>query len=161
MRIALLILLSALIGRSCDSGLDLMTESGNVVTTLALADTNGLPQTTFHFGESFDFTFGITNLTQHAQTYHHTGPTVRFEIVQGDSILATSVDGLAWIQVVLEGSIPLGGSESATWRGPKPLGGNPYFKLYPGQYSARAKLGYYFEAVRPAAPPPVTFVVVP
>ena len=161
MRTILILLLSALIGRSCDSGVETVTDQGKMVTSFALADTNGLTQSTFRFGDKFDFKFSITNLTKSEQVYALTGPSVVFEILSGDSILATSVDGEAWILSVDHRSIPSGGSEQVTWRGPKPRGGNPYFVLNPGGYIARVNLRYGFTNVKAPIPPVIPFVVVP
>jgi hypothetical protein len=161
MRAAFIVLICVLIGRSCDSGVEPAVPQGEIKTTFSLADTLGSPRTMFHISDRFDFKFSITNLTPKAQTFHITGPMVIFEIRQGDSTLATSVDGLAWIMVYMTGSIPSGGSESQAWRGPKPPGGDPAFGLTPGHYSARARLRYEFGDVRISPTPDSPFVMLP
>ena len=105
--------------------------------------------------------FQISNSTGKNQTYHHTGPQVTFEIIQGDSTIATSVDGLAWPQVVLAGAIENGNSEIYSWKAPNSLARDPAITLLPGTYTARAVMHYSFVEVGAEPISPITFTVIP
>ncbi|HTP13926.1 MAG TPA: hypothetical protein VMM37_09855 [Bacteroidota bacterium] len=114
-------------------------------TTFSIADTTGTPSTTFHPGESFDVSFAVTNRTGATQTYHFTGVPVVFQILQADSVLLTSVDGLVFPQVVLAGQLGDGETYTATWRAPNNAARVPTRELGVGGYQARVLHGCFFD----------------
>src|SRR5512133_1370313 len=60
-----------------------------------LTDTVGQQATSFRVGENFDLSYLITNPSLAPVTYHkgNSGPVASFKILQGDSLIATSLDG--------------------------------------------------------------------
>ncbi len=80
----------------------------NLTASFILIDTSGNVKPIIHTGESFGLSFMLINTTSDTITYRrgNTGPAVIFEILKNDSIVATSVDGYAFAQVVLGGVPP-------------------------------------------------------
>lgn len=156
MKAAFLISLVVLAFRSCDLFSPMEPDNGMRVT-FAIADTTGQSRTTFRTGESFDLIFAITNLTGKDQIYRHSGPTVIFEIRQADSTITSSVDGLAWVQVVESGVLRNGQTETQTWRAPNSPARQPRIELAPGDYFARAVMRYGFQKAPVVEPPDIPF----
>jgi len=161
MKTTIILLFIAFTTRSCGPFSSLSERDDGMKRAFAVADTTGQERTSFQLGEAFEMSFAITNLTGKDQSYYSTGPTVIFEIRQADSTIASSVDGLAWIQVVLSGRILNGRSEKHEWRAPNSPARNPKIELPPGTYTARAVLRYGFTGVAVAQPSEITFNVVP
>jgi hypothetical protein len=134
-----------------------LDETLQMVSSFTLADTNGRPAVAFHSGDSFDCSLVVSNLSDQDQVYHSTGPTVIFEIVQGDSAVATWVDGLAWTQDVRRGVIGRGQAERQGWRGPNTRART--VTLVPGAYTAVARLRYAFSTANVRDPEPIQFSV--
>lgn len=151
MKAAFLISLVVLAFRSCELFSPMEPDNGMRVT-FAIADTTGQSRATFRTGESFELILAITNLTGKDQVFRHTGPTVIFEIRQADSTIASSVDGLAWVQVVESGVMRNGQTHTHNWRAPNSPATESTVKLAPGDYFTRAVMRYGFQA--PVVEPP-------
>lgn len=158
MKAAFPISLVVLAFRSCDLFSPMEPDNGMRVT-FAIADTTGQSRATFRTGESFDLIFAITNLTGKDQIYRHTGPTVILEIRQADSTIASSVDGLAWVQVVESGVLRNGQTHTHNWRAPNSPATKSTIKLAPGDYFAHAVMRYGFHEVTIMEPPDIPFRV--
>lgn len=156
MKAAFLISLVVLAFRSCDLFSPMEPDNGMRVT-FAIADTTDQSRTTFRTGESFDLIFAITNLTGKDQIYRHTGPTVILEIRQTDSTIASSVDGLAWVQEVACGVLRNGQTQTYSWRAPNSWARQQRIELQPGDYFARAAMRYGFQKAPVVEPPDIPF----
>ncbi len=139
----------------------LPVEYAGITTMLSIADTTGTPSATFHPGESFDLSFSLTNQSGADQSYHFTGVPVVFQILQGDSVVATSVDGLLFAQVVLGGGVRNGETFRASWRAPNTLGRDPKVVLPVGQYSANVLHGCFFDQYTVPPTTQIPFAVIP
>ncbi len=135
--------------------------SGGFQITFRLLDTTGVPTSKFQAGESFDMEFVIRNLSGMDQSFHYTGPAVVFDILSADTVLCTSVDGLAFPQVLLGGILHNGESYRATWRAPNSPGRRPPISLAPGTYVARAHHGAFFDHTRIPSTNTTPFTVQP
>ncbi len=129
-------------------------------TTFSVTDTTGRPASTFHPGDSFDISFAVSNQSGADQSYHYTGVPVVFQIVRGDSVVATSIDGFLFPQVVLGGRLRNGETYSASWRAPNTSARIPHLDLSAGDYEARILHGGFFEqyALPPTPAVPITIV---
>src|SRR2546426_12510268 len=65
---------------------------------LQITDTNRLPRAVFRSAEEFIVSWYITNTTMRRIACEYTGPPVRFNLTQGDSVISSSVD--SWVLVV-------------------------------------------------------------
>lgn len=156
MKAAILFISAVVAFRSCNLFSPMEPDNG-IRIAFALADTTGVRASSFKPGEDLDLSLAITNLTGKNQIYHHTGPTVIFEIRQADSTIASSVDGLAWVQVVESGVLRNGQTQSQTWRGPNLWARQPRIELQPGDYFAHAVMRYGFHEVTIMEPPDIPF----
>ena len=87
------------------------TEGGGFLTAkFTLTDSTGKATTVFHSGQQFAMSFSVTNTRMYTITYHrgNSGPSVIFQILKGDSSIATSVDGYVFPMVVLGGYVAPG-----------------------------------------------------
>lgn len=111
----------------------------NLTASFILIDTSGNVKPIIHTGESFGLSFMLINTTSDTITYRrgNTGPAVIFEILKNDSIVATSVDGYAFAQVVLGGVLPPRDTLSGYWKAPTTPAQYPKVILYAGAYEAR------------------------
>ncbi len=145
-----------------DLGNSLYREPGGFQITFRLLDTTGIPTAVFHAGDSFDMEFVLRNMSGKDQTFHHTGPPVWFDILSADTVLCTSIDGMAFPQVVLGGTVRDGETYRATWRAPNSLGRRPrIISLAPGIYLARAHHGVFFDNYRLPPTNTTPFAVLP
>jgi hypothetical protein len=145
--------------RACDFGEEIPLD--RVSVTFTLTNTQGHEATSVTVGDEFDLNFTITNNTGRNLTFHHSGPPVIFRLETHDSLMSSSIDGLVWIQVVLEGTLADGETYSTTWRAPNtPWSGRLIIPL-PGQYRATVSAGCFFDQLRIRAPQPIGFVIEP
>jgi hypothetical protein len=123
-------------------------ESGEIETEYIISDTTGVISTVFHSGESFDMEFTLINNTGEDQEFYYSGPTVIFEIIQNDSVLTSSIKGLAWPAVALKGIFKKSAEITDYWRAPNsPLDSQFGTKtnLKAGQYKARVRISMGFK----------------
>ncbi len=125
------------------SGCDLLTSSSGEKQDLnpgfTLTDTLGRNTGHFHPGENFDVSFSLRNTTGDTLTYYHTGPAVVFSIMKGDSIVATSIDGYLFPQVVIGTRLAPGDTLQAKWRAPNTPARPDTLVLAPGLYEATVR----------------------
>jgi hypothetical protein len=160
MKTAVWLMLVALWFRGCELLQSPGPSDGPVRITMTLTDTTGAPQREFHVDEPFMLMAITTNTGSAHQDYQRTGPTGFFEIRSGDSIVSTSIDGQAWIQVVREEQLPGGASDTIAWLGPQPR--SSLWKrivLDPGTYTARYVPHRQFTSVHPELPGDIPFTV--
>jgi hypothetical protein len=127
--------------------------------SFTLTDTLGRSTSQFHTGEDFYMYFSLRNTTGDTLTYYHTGPSIIFSILKGDSLVATSVDGMAFPQVVIGDVVPPGDTLRARWRAPSSPARVEKLILAPGSYEAEVSFPWFAEA-KFRALPPITFSVV-
>lgn len=117
-----------------------------------ITDTTGIISRVFHSGEEFDMKLTLTNNTGKDQEYSYTGPIIRFEIIQNDSVITSSIHGLAWPMVVSNGILKKDAEISSSWRAPTPLHASTLITLKPGQYQARAVIWMTFKNYKTIPP---------
>ncbi|GAB6283631.1 MAG: hypothetical protein STSR0008_24150 [Ignavibacterium sp.] len=118
----------------------------NVVNTqFKLYDINGVEKTTFKSGNNFEMRFLLVNLSGRDLSYHFTGTPVFFEIHKNDSIIATSVDGLLFPEVILYGEVKNGEIIRDKWIAPNSVARDPKLILSPGNYKAFVKHYAFFD----------------
>ncbi len=127
--------------------------------SFTLSDTLGRSTSQFNTGEDFDMYFSLRNTTGDTLTYYHSGPSIIFSILKGDSIVATSVDGMAFPQVVIGDVVPPGDTLKARWTAPNSPARVEKLILPPGSYEAEVSFPRFAEA-KFRALPPITFSVV-
>jgi len=90
----------------------------------------------------------LTNYTGKDLVYYYSGPCVIFEIVQNDSVLTSSDEGLCWTAVVQKGILEKDGKLVFGWRAPHSLLDSQLgtrFILELGHYEAGVKILMGFE----------------
>lgn len=85
-------------------------QNGTLATKFILKNSQGNEATQFQFGEDITFHYSIENKSRHSYLYtnQHSGPFVIFEVYQGDSLIGSSLDGLAFLPVIIADSIEAG-----------------------------------------------------
>ncbi len=151
-------LLPILLLRTCDSGTS-APDYGKVTVAFAISDTLGKPASSFHSGEDFDMSFSVHNGSGGTLSYFYTGVPVILEIFAADTLVATSVDGYIFTQVIRNGTLPDGGSYSITWRAPSTKARVNHLVLQPGAYEARVSHGSFFSEFTLTQTPAVPFTV--
>jgi hypothetical protein len=143
-------------------GLISSNANGKLTATFTLADSAGHPSTTFYSGDHFDMSFSLINTTADTLTYHRgsTAPPVIFEILRSDSVVATSIDGYAFVQVVLGGFVAPGDSLIGDWEAPNTPAQSPRVVLSPGSYQAKV-LYPAFEQTETNSVSTINFAIVP
>ncbi len=143
-------------------GCDVTGPAGdNLITDFRLQDTSGTEAGRFHAGDEFDMLFAVTNLSGIDLGYTYTGVPVVFEIWSADTLVATSIDGMAFPQVVLGGTIRNGETFRARWRAPNTGGRIPQISLSPGSYEAGVKNRSFFDSFKAPETGRVRFSIVP
>ena len=130
-----------------------------VDTQFKLYDTNGVEKMIFKSGEDFEMRFFVTNLSGRDLSYHYTGIPVTFEIHQNDSIIATSVDGLTFAQVILGGAVKNGETYKANLLAPNASARDPKISLQAGNYKAFVKHYGFFDKFQIKETTSIEFIV--
>jgi hypothetical protein len=130
-----------------------------VNTQFKLYDSNGDEKTIFKSGDDFEMRFLLANLSGRDLSYHYTGTPVFFEIHQNDSIIATSVDGLSFPQVILGDELKNGRIFRDKWIAPNSSARNPKLILPAGNYKAFVKHYGFFDNVKIKESSAVEFVI--
>jgi hypothetical protein len=130
-----------------------------VNTQFKLYDSNGIEKTTFKSGDDFEMRFSLVNLSGRDLSYHYTGVPVGFEIRQNDSIIATSVDGMMFIQVILGGEVKNGDTFKVNWIAPNSPARDPKLILPAGNYKAFVKHYNFFDEGILKESSPIEFVI--
>ena len=148
----------ALVVIGCDFGERPKPEP--LTATFKLTDTTGRETATFRSGENFDFSFAITNTSDQQITYHKgdSGPVASFTILQGDSVVATSLDGYVLLMVATTGHLQPGQNLGENWRAPNTPARDPQIVLSPGLYEAQLSFVGFDEAEVKQIPP-LTFSI--
>lgn len=157
MKILFIVCMASVTFRTCESGEPIVFDG--LVIKLDVTDTTGRESRQFRPGESFDLRFSMTNMTGTPLSYEHTGPEVVLLVMAGDSLVASSVDGLMWVQVVQAGSLRNGDSFSLTWRAPNTPWTGRVISLDPGRYTAAVSVRARFDGVTPPVVTPIAFTV--
>ena len=140
---------------ACNSPTSSNTGNGSLTATFTLADTTGKQGSQFHSGAEFLLSFTLTNTTHDTLTFHrgNSGPSITFHIFKNDSTVATSIDGYAFLEVVLGGYVAPGESLQGVWRAPTTPVQNPKVVLNLGTYSATVSFPSFDQAkVNPVSP---------
>jgi hypothetical protein len=157
-RIALCLLVTLLVA-ACDK-FPVGAGAGAVATALTLHTTAGAEARVFRSGEEFEMRFSLSNSMRSPLCAQYTPPELVFRIHAGDSLVASSVDGMAFPQVLLTVCVEAGQGISLRWNAPNAPGRSPAISLPPGEYTASVHHALYALAVVPRALP-VAFTVAP
>ncbi len=122
---------------SCENSINssLTTE---VSTKFLLKNSQGVETTQFVFGQDISFHYSVENTTENTYSYinQDTSPLVTFEVYKKDSLIGTSLDGLAFIPLIVEKT--LNARETVTveynW-----LSTGVHQPLPVGEYTAKAR----------------------
>ena len=133
--------------------------NGGLTATFSISDTTGHASTVFHSGDHFMVSFSLANTTNDTLTYGYTGTPIRFRILQDGREIASSTDGVVFLQYVQGGFIAPGDTFAASWKAPNTQFQNPKVVLMPGTYQATVLFSQVAEA-RVATVLPITFSVV-
>jgi hypothetical protein len=134
---------------------------GTLTPEFTLSDTLGNPATEFYSGESFRMHFSIINILRDTLVFtrYDGGPLVRFMIMQEDSVIATSMDGLDFYLPVFDDYFPPGDTIRAEWLAPTTPQQSPKVVLTPGVYKARV-ISWIFNLEEIPAPEDIPFSVI-
>lgn len=130
-----------------------------VNTQFKLYDSNGVEKTTFKSGDDFEMRFSLINLSGIDLSYHYTGIPIFFEIHQNDSIIATSVDGLSFPQVILGYELKNGEIFRDNWIAPNSSARDPKLILPAGNYKAYIKHYGFFDNIKLKESIPIDFII--
>lgn len=120
----------------CDFGQKPITPVELLSANIRLTDTSGRETTTFRPNENFDVSFTLTNTTDKRLTFYRgdSGPAVIFQILQGDKVVASSIDGYIFLPVAFTDYLEPGQTMRGYWRGPTTPAQYPRLLLTPGSY---------------------------
>jgi hypothetical protein len=121
----------------CDYGHN--SANGHLTVTMQLTDTTGRQAASFHRGEEFEVSFTLTNTTKSKLRYGraNSGPDVIFHILTADSVIASSVDGYAFLPVAATDYLNPGDTMHGYWRGPTTAAQYPKVLLSLGSYELK------------------------
>ena len=124
----------------CIVACDQSTSPDDIVleATFALTDTLGKTTSQFHSGDNFYLSFFLTNTSKDTLTYYRgsSAPSILFQILKDDSVVASSTDGYAFLMVVTRGSLAPGQKLDSDWKAPTTPAQYPRVILQPGQYKS-------------------------
>ncbi len=142
------------------SGCDLVNTKSTwkLIPTFTLTDTTGQVRKIFHPGENFVMSYSVINTTSFTLDYYNTKPPVIFQVIKNDSVIASSIDGYAFAEVVRGGYLMPYGVLKATWKAPTTPPQYPKVILSPGSYEARVVF-VGFNQVKVESVPGITILV--
>ena len=109
----------------------------DITAVFSLSDTDNGGETRFRAGDNFDLSFVMVNRTADTLYYDVTGPPpVVFTITHKCSVVASSVDGYGFIQIVKRKTFLPGDTLQARWRAPITPAQKPRVRLVQGVYNA-------------------------
>jgi len=126
---------------------------------LQITDTNGQHRVVFHSGEEFLVSDYITNTTRKRIACAYSGPPIRFDLTQGDSVISSSVD--AWALIMTYDTLEPGKSIGWTWHAPSEYRHDPVVVLRPGSYKVNVISWPDFDALVVAPPKSSIILIVP
>jgi hypothetical protein len=129
--------------------------------SFALTDTLGQSKSQFHEGENFYLTFNLVNTSKDTLTYYqgNSSPPILFQILQDDSVCASSIDGYVFILVVGQGKFAPSQNLNSEWKAPTTPAQIPKVTLQPGNYKAMV-FHPNFDQAEVNEIPPISFEVV-
>jgi hypothetical protein len=158
--VALLAVLLLLSAAGCKNNPVIGAGPQVAVGTLVLRTLAGAQATQFHAGEKFEMRFTLTNLTRSSVCYTYTPPEIVFRIYRGDSLIANSVEGLAFPTTFQTDCVESGQAITRSWMDAPATPARPGLALDPGTYVAAVSHASNLAfGVRPASA--VTFTIVP
>ena len=126
---------------------------------IKITDTNGQPRMIFHTGEEFLVSDQIKNTTMRRISCAFTGPPVRFDLTQGDSVISSSVD--AWPLIMIYDTLDPGESIGCTWRAPSEYWHDPVVVLGLGLYKVNVISWPDFDSLSVAPPKSSIILIIP
>ncbi len=125
-----------------------------------LYDNNGIEKNIFQSGDDFEMRFELTNNSGKDLIYYYTGVPVIFEIHQNDSIIATSVDGYVFPEVVLSDTIKNNETYHFNLIAPNTPVRATKIILQAGNYQAYVKHSAFFVDFRYKETLPIPFTII-
>ena len=151
-----------LLVNACSSPTSSNTGNGSLTATFTLTDTTGKRVDQLHSGEAFVLSFMLINITKDTLISHNMFmQPVIFSILENDSTVATSIDGMVFQQWMVDWHIAPGDSLQLKWKAPAPLA-FPNWKvvLRPGTYTATVAFPNFQQGkVNPVSP--IIFSITP
>jgi len=144
MKPLILVVVSSLIAGWCDDMPPTPPLIVPVQAEFTMTDDTGAAVTAVASGQTFILTASIRNPIGGGRPYTHTGPAFTFDIVRDGAVVASSVEGLVWAQVVLLDTLKSGATDVHRWRAPWPPTGTKPILLPAGSYSAHPVSRYGF-----------------
>jgi len=138
---------------------DSSPDYSRIETQFKLYDTTGVEKYYYKYGEKFEMKFTALNNTGTDLSYQYSGPSSIFEIYKSDSLICTSVDGLAWAMVIISATIKEGEQYSNKWIVPNNVGSYQRITLPAGNYKAIVVHSCLFKNYKLPDTKPVYFVV--
>ena len=157
MRPITIVAMSICLLAGCDLG-DAIGHSA-IQIDFTLLNTAGRRSVIFVGRDTITVHFALTNNSGKALPYHYTGTPIVLKITKADAAIATSVDGLVFVQIVRGGVLETGQSVVVDWRLPNAtLSGQTSF-LSPGSYQAVVLSSGMFDSFQMNRPEPIQFTV--
>jgi len=125
----------------CDTSIN--ASKGEITTKFFLKNSQSNETTRFGFGQDINFNYSIENRTENSYSYlkQDTGPLVTFEVYKKDSLIGTSLDGLAFIPVIAEDILKAGETLTTEYNW---LSAAVHQPLPVGEYTAKARPKFEF-----------------
>ena len=130
-----------------------------VLVTFTLSDTTGKSATEFRYGEDFEMSVSVTNISPDTVTYHSGMPALRFLVMMDSNVAAGSVLGCVLPGVVRRSHLDPGKTLESVWIGPASVCESQKVNLPPGSYEARVVLPA-FDSISVEPVTPIAFMVV-
>ena len=132
-----------------------------VTIEFALLSTSGMKRTAFTVPDTIIVRFRITNNSGKPLSYHYTGTPIILKILKAGSVVASSVDGMEFAQVIRGDVLQSGQSLGVDWRIPGMLPSGATDALQAGSYEAIALAGGVFDSFQVSHPGPIPFTMYP
>ncbi len=138
----------ALSVNGCDLGQKGPGPAEPLDASVHLTDTTGRETTAFHPLEDFEIGFALTNTTGKRLTFGRadSGPDVRFRVMKGDSLVASSTDGYVYLMNAPLGYLDPGQTMQGYWRGPTTPPQDPKVTLDVGSYTLQVFFPHFDRA---------------
>jgi hypothetical protein len=148
MKSSVFLMMLALSIVGCDLGQKSSSSVEPLVATVHLADTSGRETTIFHPSENFEISFELTNSTDRRLTFGRgsSAPDVGFRVTKGDSLVASSTDGYAFLMVATVGYLDPRQTMRGYWRGPTTPAQDPRVRLSIGSYTLHVSFPHFDQA---------------
>jgi hypothetical protein len=158
MRAKILIAVFTICLSGCDMGQPPVV---SLTATFYFYDARGVHTSVFRSVDNFTIGFIVRNTTDKVLTYYRgdSSPDVIFRISQGDSVVASSIDGYSFVQIPSEVQVQPGETLMGQWTAPNTPARVPKIVLRSGIYEAHV-IFRRFSNAHVDQPPPMPFTII-